>query len=113
MPTALSAVLRSVCDKERHSALTALTCLQSLMSYTAYDKPLEPFFSCRAVEFKEDLTAQKAQLIVARIGEWIGNGTPLQLELAYFAYVTDVVGEILFGGENLSLLAHSEFAPDW
>ncbi|KAK4641738.1 hypothetical protein QC761_503460 [Podospora bellae-mahoneyi] len=75
-------------------------------------KPLEPFFSRRAVEFKEDLIVQKAQFIVARIGEWIGNSTPLQLELAYFAYVTDVVGEILFGGENPSLLEHSEFAPD-
>lgn len=81
--------------------------------YRLRQKPLEPFFSRRAVEFKEDPIAQKAQFIVARIGEWIGNGTPLQLELAYFAYVTDVVGEILFGGENLSLLEHSEFAPDW
>ncbi len=75
-------------------------------------KPLEPFFSRRATEMNEAMIAEMAKLLGRRLEDRKGTRDIVQLEHAYAAYATDVVGEVSFG-ESLGLMDVENFSPDW
>ncbi|EEU41816.1 uncharacterized protein NECHADRAFT_87909 [Fusarium vanettenii 77-13-4] len=69
---------------------------------------LNPYFSKRAVTMLEPLINDKVDRLCGRLEEWIGQGTPVDLDAAMAALTADIVS-IYFYGKDFDYLGGKDF----
>ncbi|KUJ19996.1 putative cytochrome P450 [Mollisia scopiformis] len=75
-------------------------------------KPLDPFFSRKAVQSYESMIIDELQLLDGRLQGMRGTGKTVNMEHVYAAVAGDLVGSITLV-DSLSLIMDPEFSPDW
>ncbi|RAK82730.1 cytochrome P450 [Aspergillus fijiensis CBS 313.89] len=78
-------------------------------------KPLEPFFSRMGITRLQDMLAEVALKLEARLREYEGTHTVIRLDHAFSAFSGDIIGRICLDREDAGneFLDDPLFAPDW
>jgi len=75
-------------------------------------KPLDPFFSRKAVQSYESMIIDELKLLDGRFQAMKGTGTIVNMEHVYAAVIGDLIGSVTLVDPS-SLVMDPDFSPDW